>query len=617
MKNHLYCLFFFFPLVGLAQPSTPFSTLEDSIRAFMETHNAPGAQIAIFTGDQILWQQNFGKANIQKEISVTDSTFFRIGSVTKMFVAVAALQLVEQGKLSLNDKLIDLAPEIDFQNQWQETHPIQIKHLLEHTTGFDDMHLAEYATIAEGWTLQKGIKTHPDNRYARWKPGLHSSYCNSGPPIVAYIIEKITGQDFEDYVTQHILRPLGMHKTSFVKTPEVAAVLAQGYAGETEEAVPYWQLTQRPAGSMNSNMQEMIPFVQMLIKRGQIDSTTILSSASVDRMETCQTTLAGKAGLKEGYGLHNYTTNYKGIKWHGHDGGMLGFLAKVNYSAELDIGFITLINSTGAAFSLINDAINEAIFQEVQGRLITPSVQATFDEQYLGYYRSATSRNQMLRFLDYIAGIVRIGKTDDTYYVKQLLSNSTDTAMVRTKNTLTVMDEKGYQSPLYFGTHEKKIYAQQVNDFINFKKVSMQEAFTPLAVSALFILLLVIFSIYALIWIGRKLIKKPVEGQWALRLLPLIAFCSLGALIVSFILAQSGNVLLNLGTKNVYSISIFLSSIVFGGSILLFCWRSVQTKQGQERAWFRALSMLGSLIFIISILYLFKEGIIGLRTWTY
>jgi len=361
----------------------------------------------------------------------------------------------------------------------------------------------------------------------------------------------------------------------------------------------------------------MIPFVQMLIKRGQIDSTTILSSASVNRMETCQTTLAGKAGLKEGYGLHNYTTNYKGIKWNGHDGGMLGFLAKVNYNSELDIGFITLINSTGPAFSNINDAINEAIFQELRSRLVTPRVQATFNDQYLGYYRSATSRNQMLRFLDYIAGIVQIGKTDDTYYVKQLLSNTTDTARIRTTNTLTVIDEKGYQSPLYFGEYEKNSYAQRVNDFVNFKKVSMQEAFTPLAVSALFILLLVILSIYSLIWIGRKLIKKPTEGQWALRLLPLITFTSLGALIASFVLAQSGNVLLNIGTKSVYSISIFLSSIVFGGSILLFCWRSVQTQPGQERAWFRALSMLGSLIFIISILYLFKEGIIGLRTWAY
>jgi len=534
-----------------------------------------------------------------------------------MFVAVAALQLIEQGKLSLNDRLSDLAPEIEFQNKWTETHPIQIKHLLEHTTGFDDMHLAEYATVAEGWTLQQGINFHTDNRYARWQPGLHSSYCNSGPPIVAHIIEKITGQNFEAYVTQNILQPLGMNKTSFVKTPEVAAVLAQGYAGDKSEAVPYWQLTQRPAGSMNASMQEMIPFVQMLIRRGQIDSLTILSSKSVDRMETCQTTLSGKAGLKDGYGLHNYTTNYKGIQWHGHDGGMVGFLARVSYNSELDIGFITLINSTSAAFSNINHAINEAIFQELQGRIVTPIVQATFDEQYLGYYRSATSRNQMLRFLDHIAGIIEINKTEDAYYIKQLLSNDIDTAIVRTKNTLTVIDNQGYQSPVFFGNYEEAIYAQQTNTLANFKKVTMQEAFTPLAISALFLLLLVIFSIHALIWITRKIFQKPVIGQWSLRLLPLVGLGSLITGIGCIIAGQSGNVLLNLGTKSSYSIGIFLSSILLGGSLLLFCWYAVRAEQNQERGWFRALSMLGSLIFIVSILYLLKEDVIGMRTWAY
>ena len=135
--------------------------------------------------------------------------------------------------------------------------------------------------------------------------------------------------------------------------------------------------------------------------------------------------------------------------------------------------------------------------------------------------------------------------------------------------------------------------------------------------SALFLLFLVFFGIYALVWLFRRLLQKPVAGQWSLRLLPLVALGSLIICVGSAIAAQSGNVLLNLGTKSVYSISIFVSSIFVGGSLLLFCWYSVRPAQNQERAWFRALSMMGSLIFIISVLYLFNEEVIGIRTWAY
>jgi len=591
MKNHLLLFLVLLPMIGIAQAASNFPDLQAAIQETMEAEAAAGAQVAIFTQEDILWQENFGLANIADSISVTTETFFRIGSVTKMFVAIAALQLIEQGELSLNDKVSDLAPDVVFHNKWQTEYPIQIKHLLEHTTGFDDMHLAEYAAKAKGWTLKQGIDFHSDNRYARWRPGVHSSYCNSGPPIVAYIIEKITGQDFETYVAEHIFRPLGMSKTSFINTPTIEKVLATGYDAAATE-MPYWEISQRPAGSINS------------------------TASSLERMETSQTTLAGKAGLREGYGLHNYTTTYKGINWHGHDGGMLGYLAKVQYNSDLDIGFITLINSTGAAFGKVNDQVNEAIYQQIQGRLIEPTTQAIFDEQYLGYYRSATSRNQMLRFLDHIAGIIQIDKDEVGYYLRPVLSFDKKRAIIRSNNTLTT-EEEGYQSPLYFGAYDQQIYAQEVNTFLNLQKVEPVEAFTPLAITVFFFLFLLFLFFYSLVWMVLKLLKKPATGQWSLRIAPIFIVASLLGLLVSAMFGQEGNVLVNLGTRTTYSMGIFVSSLIFGLSLLLFCWQSVRIEDGEEHRWFRALCMLASLIFIISTLFLFKEGMIGLRTWAY
>ena len=98
-----------------------------------------------------------------------------IGSTSKIFVALAVLKLVEQGKLSLDDTLADLAPDVAFENPWEETHPIRVVHLLEHTTGWDDIHLPEYAhNQPDPVSLKEGLDFHPHSRISRWRPGSRS-----------------------------------------------------------------------------------------------------------------------------------------------------------------------------------------------------------------------------------------------------------------------------------------------------------------------------------------------------------------------------------------------------------------------------------------------------------
>src|SRR5690606_34310887 len=104
--------------------------------------------IALVNEEGPYWVAGWGKANLATGEAADQDTLFRIGSIPKMFVALAVLQLQEEGKLSLDDKLRDLAPEIEFENPWEDTHPVRLVHLLEHTTGWDDIHLTEYAFAA-------------------------------------------------------------------------------------------------------------------------------------------------------------------------------------------------------------------------------------------------------------------------------------------------------------------------------------------------------------------------------------------------------------------------------------------------------------------------------------
>jgi hypothetical protein len=98
-----------------------------------------------------------------------------------------------------------LAPEVWFDNPWESSNPVRIVNLLEHTTGWDDLHFREYAKQApDSMSLREGLDYDHHSRTSRWPPGTRMAYCNAGPAAAAYVVEKLTGQRFEDFVQQHL-----------------------------------------------------------------------------------------------------------------------------------------------------------------------------------------------------------------------------------------------------------------------------------------------------------------------------------------------------------------------------------------------------------------------------
>ena len=173
-----------------------------AITDVLEQNDAPGIAIAVVNEEGPEYIGALGKANVENDIDANADTLFRIGSTSKMFVALSVLQLVEDGRLSLDDKLADLAPDIEFENPWEETDPIRVVHLLEHTTGWDDIHLPEYAhNDPTPATLKEGLDYHPHSRKSRWQPGTRMSYCNAGPPVAAYICLLYTSDAADDDYT--------------------------------------------------------------------------------------------------------------------------------------------------------------------------------------------------------------------------------------------------------------------------------------------------------------------------------------------------------------------------------------------------------------------------------
>jgi len=224
------------PSSGLGQSgrysSADLEQLKREIQAMLDEARILGASIALVTADTVLWAGGLGKADVARDLPVTDRTLFRVGSISKSFTALAILTLVEQGRLNLDTPIRELVPKVEFTNRWEDTHPITVTHLLEHTTGFDDIHFVEVGKDDDpDITLEQGLAFHPHSRSSRWPPGTQMSYANSGPAIAALVLESLTGQEFETYVQAHVLEPVGM-VSSTLRFPANPDLLAKGYAAD-------------------------------------------------------------------------------------------------------------------------------------------------------------------------------------------------------------------------------------------------------------------------------------------------------------------------------------------------------------------------------------------------
>ena len=193
------------------KPSQSIDELRQQIEKILKDTHTNGMSIAIVHKNGPEWVTGLGMADLAGNRSATADTLFRIGSTSKAFVSLSILMLVDQGKLSLDDPLHTLAPEVWFDNPWESNDPVRVVNLLEHTTGWDDLHLREYAKQApDSMSLREGLDYDHHSRTSRWRPGTRMAYCNEGPAVAAYVVEKITGQRFEDFVQQNLFNPMGM-----------------------------------------------------------------------------------------------------------------------------------------------------------------------------------------------------------------------------------------------------------------------------------------------------------------------------------------------------------------------------------------------------------------------
>lgn len=596
------------------KPAQSISELQQQLTKILTDSHTPGVSVAIVHRDGPEWVSALGKADVASNRNATAWTLFRIGSTSKAFASLSILKLVREGKLSLDDPIHKLIPEIGYDNKWEATDPVRVVHLLEHTTGWDDLHLREYAKDAPSMSLREALDFGRSSRFSRWRPGTRMAYCNSGPAVAAYIVEKITGQRFEDYVEQNFFQPIGMRTATYFKPDSSQTTTLYHDDGKTPYR--YWNITYRPAGSINASAQDMAAYVQFYLNRGTVNGAQIVPSSDIDRMESPVSTWAAHEGLKAGYGLSNYWSFNDGFVYHGHNGGVEGGLTELAYMPEYGVGYFYSINSgNGDAFSRIGKAIRAYVTLHLQRPAVPAAAALPSDAaDYAGFYQPDSPRQEMIHFLDRLAGLSRLHFNDGKMLLSSL--NGTSTFIPVSGHLFRYVGKNDPPEPapsaalLTPNSDGRFIYAG-----VTMKRIPTLFAIFEILVTAFVIAAMISILLYAPVWIiGGFFKKRRRPAERPMRLWPLLAMLSLVAFVAIFILC-SGDIISRLGNVTIWSLGIFATTLLFAAASLISAWQAWRARDEGSRRAVRIYSMIVSAALVIAAIYLAYWGVIGIRTW--
>jgi CubicO group peptidase (beta-lactamase class C family) len=587
--------------------------LQTTIEAVLKETKTPGAGVAIVSRDGVEWAAGVGKADVAANKAATADTLFRIGSVSKAFAALAALQLQEEGKLKLTDTVKQWVPEVAFTNPWGATDPVRLVHLMEHTTGFDDVHLREYALNDPNITLKEALDYGAASRVSRWRPGSRMAYCNSGPTVLAAVIEKISGERFEDYVQEHFFKPLHMDTASYFYTPEVQQRLTGLYHKDATEPASYWHIAHRPSGAINASAKDMANYVRFYLERGKVDGIQLLPASAVERMETNETLPSAKLGYVNNYGLYNYAIPDGPFVFRGHNGGITGGLTDMGYLPDYGRGYAIMINSENSgALGKISTLVRQYVIRDLTPPPLPPvvSVPVELQQHYAGYYQGVSPRIQLLYVFERLINIKQLAFT--TTGLSTTTYGLHSERWVPMTERLFRRNEQSIATVALLPDADGETLIQ--SGWVTFKKISALRVWGQFGAVAATLLLMLTSFLFALVWVPRKLFGKLRNaGPLSVRVIPLFSAVLLIAFLVLFG-THLGDAQ-TLGIPNLLSIGIMLLSIAFpltAAAGLYIAYRKRSAAMNRVVYWHSVLvaaAMTGVAV------YLGCWDLIGLRLW--
>ncbi len=312
----------------------------------LERSDVAGATVLVMKNGKDLLRKGYGFSDVSKKKPVDpETTMFRLASISKLFTWISVMQLGEQGKLDID---ADVNKYLDFQIAPAFGKPITLRNLMTHTGGFEEEIRDILLTDPKKATpLREFLMGNQPRRI--FPPGEVPAYSNYGVGLAGYIVQRTSGEPFEQYVAEHIFQPLGMKHSSFYQplAEDLSSFASNGYQNNTEKpAVGFEMFSPAPAGGVSSTAPDMGRFAQALLNGGAWEGHRILKTETLNAMWTKQ---FGTSDALPAMCMGFYQTWRNGLHFIGHDGDLIAFHSMFLLEPQEKLVIFISYNSAGSA----------------------------------------------------------------------------------------------------------------------------------------------------------------------------------------------------------------------------------------------------------------------------
>ncbi len=340
------------PAVMTAQDLDAF--LDGVVPLQLKRENIAGAVVLVVKDGKVLYAKGYGYSDVEAGKPVTtDATLFRVGSTSKLFTWTAVMQLVQQGKIDLDRNVNDY---LDFKIPDTYPQPITMRNLMTHTPGFEEsIQDLIVDNPKDMQPLGKYLKTHIPARV--FPPGTTGAYSNYGAALASYIVQRISGVPFEEYIEKNIFQPLNMQHSTFREPlpTDLMPLMSKGYKLASGKPQPFEFVVPTGAGGLSTTADDISHFMIAHLQQGEYDGASILQPATVVQMHTRQE--YGENPATNGMCLGFYEESRNGHRIIGHGGDTIFFHSNLHLIPDANLGFFVSYNSAGKGEISPRDAL--------------------------------------------------------------------------------------------------------------------------------------------------------------------------------------------------------------------------------------------------------------------
>jgi CubicO group peptidase (beta-lactamase class C family) len=344
-------------------PSDVAAFLDGIVPYAIRSGDIAGATVSVVANGQIIFLKGYGFADVKSRSPVlADRTLFRPGSISKTFTWTAVMQLVQAGKLDLDH---DVNEYLDFKIPEKFGKPITLRNLMTHTPGWEDTIAGAFVGSPKDLVPYREylVKHLPAQIFP---PGEVVAYSNYGAMLAGYIVQRVSGEPYDEYIARHIFQPLGMTRSTFDQPLPAALAkdMSKGYINASDDKpVPFEDIEVAPAGSLSSTALDMAHFMIAQLEGGSYDGASIMSPETAQLMHTPTSRMA--PGMN-GFALGFYQEDRNGLRIIAHAGDTSAFHSDMHLLLDEHVGLFISLNSLGKDGAAEN--VRTGIFREFLDR---------------------------------------------------------------------------------------------------------------------------------------------------------------------------------------------------------------------------------------------------------